>query len=73
MDSILLSVKKSCGGISADDKHFNDEIIMHTNAVFATLNQMGVGPTEGFAICDESEVWTDFIPNNASLRYFVKT
>lgn len=72
-NSILNSVKRSCGGISADDTHFDEELIMHTNAVFATLNQMGVGPKEGFMIEDASKEWSDFISNDASLLYFVKT
>ena len=72
-NSILNSVKRSCGGISEDDNHFDEELIMHTNMVFSTLNQMGVGPAEGFMIEDASKEWSDFISNDASLQYFVRT
>lgn len=72
-NSILNSVKRSCGGISPDDPHFNEDLIMYANTVFATLNQMGVGPKEGFGIEDERVQWSEYIPDNASLLYFVKT
>lgn len=72
-NSILNSVKRSCGGISPDDTHFDEELIMHTNSVFTILHQIGVGPEDGFMINDASTVWTDFMPDNAATLYFVKT
>ena len=61
MESILTSIKKLIGP-SAEDTHFDPDIIMHINTVLMELNQMGVGPAEGFAIEDASADWTDFIP-----------
>lgn len=60
MESILTSVKKFLGP-SAMDTHFDPDIIMHINSVFADLHQMGVGPAEGFMIEDDTSVWTDFM------------
>lgn len=60
MDSILTSVKKLLG-IEEDYTHFDADIIMHINSVFMILNQMGVGPEEGFTITDASAVWDDYI------------
>ena len=62
MESILLSTKEMLGP-SAEDPHFEPEIITHINTVFMDLNQMGVGPEDGFIIEDETTVWTDYIPN----------
>ena len=61
MESILTSIKKLLG-IAKEYEHFDPDIIMHINSVFMTLTQLGVGPTEGFAIEDDTSVWTDFIP-----------
>lgn len=67
MDSILTSVKK-LSGITEEYQHFDADIIMHINATFLTLLQLGVGPAEGFAIEDETSVWTDFIPASPLLN-----
>ena len=60
MDSILTSVKKLLG-IEEDYTHFDADIIMHINTVFMILNQLGVGPDEGFSITDKTSVWNDYI------------
>ena len=60
MESILTSVKKLLG-IAEDYTHFDSDLIMHINSAFLVLNQLGVGPSEGFRIVDESEIWDDFI------------
>ena len=67
MDSILSSVKKICSGIAEDDESFDVDIIIHTNSVFSILNQLGVGPTDGFSIKDKSTLWTDYIPETDEL------
>lgn len=67
MESILTSIKKLLGP-SADDTHFDPDIIMHINTVLMDLNQLGVGPEEGFAIEDASAEWTDFVPEASLTR-----
>lgn len=62
MDSILTSIKKMLG-IEAEYTHFDEDIIMHINSVFMDLNQLGVGPEEGFAIEDDFATWVDFTPD----------
>lgn len=56
MDSILTSIKKLLG-ISEDYEHFDQDIIMHINSVFLTLNQLGVVPEYGFSITGKEETW----------------
>ena len=63
MDSILTSVKKIIG-ISEEDESFDTDLIMHINSVLMILNQLGVGPGDGFSITDKSAVWTDVIGDN---------
>ncbi len=60
MDSVLLSVKKMIG-VPKDYDVFDMDIIMHINTVFDALNQMGVGPEEGFSISDDSTEWSEFM------------
>ena len=67
MQSILQSIKKLLG-IDSEDSSFDQDIIMHINTVFATLNQLGVGPEEGFYIEDDYTLWTDFIDEGAKLE-----
>lgn len=67
MESILTSIKKLLG-IAEEYEHFDPDIIMHINTVFMILNQIGVGPSEGFTIEDETSVWTDFIPETTRLE-----
>ena len=59
-NSILTSVKKLLG-ITEEYTHFDPDIIIDINAVFAILLQLGVGPEEGFSITDSSAVWTDYM------------
>lgn len=60
MESILTSIKKLLG-IAEEDTSFDADILININAVFSTLNQLGVGPNEGFTIKDATAVWADFI------------
>lgn len=60
MESILNSIKKLLG-LGSDDNHFDPDIIMHINTVFADLTQLGVGPEEGFSIEDDLSSWSDFL------------
>lgn len=62
MESILTSIKKLLG-IAEEYEHFDADIIMHINSVFMDLNQLGVGPSEGFMIEDNEAYWTDFVEN----------
>lgn len=67
MDSILTSIKKMVG-ITAEDTQFDVDIVTHINSVFADLTQMGVGPSKGFSIWDDSAIWDDFISDSLLLQ-----
>lgn len=58
-ESILNSIKKLLGP-EEDYTHFDKDIIIHINAAFSRLCQLGVGPEIPFKIRSAEEVWTDF-------------
>ena len=66
-ESILTSIKKLLG-IPEDYEHYDADIIMHINSVFMILNQLGVGPSNGFSITDKNAVWSNFISDNNNLE-----
>lgn len=72
MDSILMSIKKLLG-ISEDYEHFDADIIIHINSVLMVLNQLGVGPEEGFSIRDKTETWADFLGKDTALAEGVRS
>ena len=67
MESILTSIKKMLGPTSEYD-YFDPDIIMHINTVLMSLTQIGVGPSEGFVVEDETTTWNDFIPDEKPVR-----
>ena len=66
MESILDSVKAMLG-ITPEQTHFDQDIIMHINSVFVILQQIGVGPKEGFTITDSSATWDEYITEDDDL------
>lgn len=71
-ESILLSIKHLLGP-GAEDKHFDPDLIMHINSVFSILTQLGVGPSGGFSITSDSEVWSAFIEKEPKKFSLVKS
>lgn len=69
--SILDDVKKMLN-IPPEDDSFDTDIIIDVNSAFSTLNQLGVGPNEGFHIVDKNTVWNDYIDDSILLEH-IKT
>ncbi len=67
MDSILTSIKKLLG-IAEEYTHFDGDLIIHINSVFSILTQLGVGPSDGFAIEDDSATWDEFVQDNKTIE-----
>lgn len=67
MSSILTSTKEAIG-IMEECTDFDSQIIMHINSVFMALNQIGVGPSNGFIITDSDAVWSDFVSDDNQIR-----
>ena len=70
-DSILVTIRKLvCGDPYAN--HFYTDLLVHINACFSVLNQLGVGPEKGFAVTDETQNWSDYTADSTVLN-LVKT
>jgi len=67
MESILTSIKKMLG-ITEEYEHFDSDLIMHINSVFMILNQLGVGPANGFVIKGKEEAWSEFVSEDGQLE-----
>lgn len=66
--SILTSVKKTLN-LDVSYTAFDEDIIMHINSAFATLNQLGVGPADGFEIVDATATWSSFFGTNKKYNF----
>lgn len=70
-DSILMTIRKLvCGDPYAN--HFDTDLLVHINACFSILNQLGVGPESGFVVTDETQSWSSYVADNRILN-MVKT
>lgn len=58
--SILETTRRQCG-LEPDNTDYDIELITHINSMFFVLQQLGVGPEEGFVIFDSTAKWSDFI------------
>ena len=65
-ESILVYVKKLLG-ILSDYNQFDPDIIYGINSAFGVLNQLGVGPSNGFSISDDSTTWNEFVSDTTRL------
>lgn len=67
MDSILTSIKLQLG-ITEEDTSFDVAVMIAINTAFMVLNQLGVGPEEGFTISDDMATWDEFLPEGKQLE-----
>lgn len=67
-DEILASTKLKLG-LPEDYATFDDDVIDLINSSFALLQQLGVGPVEGYSISTGDELWSDFMEQSPVLNY----
>lgn len=67
-ESILGSVKKLLGV----EDYFDSDLIIGINTTFAKLQQIGVGPTDGFSISDGTTTWSEYT-NDENVLNMVKS
>lgn len=69
VDGIILEdIRRAILGENADEEAFDADLIMHANAVFVILRQLGIGPNEGFAIETKKEKWSDFCSDTVTVN-----
>ena len=72
MDSILSSIKKLLG-IAEEYTNFDQDLIIHINSVLMILNQIGVGPVDGYMITNQTDQWSSFLTGDSIKLEFVKS
>ena len=70
--SILKTIKKMLS-IDSEDNSFDVDVITAINSTFTILEQLGIGPDDGFQIQDDSDNWTDYSPAGVKTINLVKT
>ena len=66
-DSILATIKKMLG---IDDSYsvYDMDVIILINSALMTLQQIDVGPKEGFVVTDYTQTWHQFLTNEINLQ-----
>lgn len=66
-EGILESIKKMLG-LLKEYTAFDSDIIIHINSVFSVLNQLGIGPKDGYKIEGYDELWSDYIQDDTIIE-----
>jgi hypothetical protein len=66
-DSILATIKKMLG-LEDNYTPFDIDVKVFLNSALMTLQQIGVGPKEGFIVKDFTQTWNDFLPKDTMLE-----
>ena len=64
MENSILSSTKKILGMDASYTAFDLDVITHINSAFSTLNQLGIGPADGYMIEDATPTWDAFFGTN---------
>jgi len=67
MDSILDTIKQALG-VENEYTGFDVNILLDINSALGNLNQLGVGPSEGFVVTDQKQTWVDFLGSSIKLE-----
>lgn len=63
MDTSILNSIKKLLGLDSEYTPFDQDIILHINAVLRVLNQLGVGSST-FRVSSASEEWSEFLTSS---------
>jgi len=64
-DNSILEDVRSMLGVTGTE--FDLDIRLWINSAFSTLNQIGVGPPDGFSVADENATWDQFLVSGPML------
>jgi hypothetical protein len=59
-DSVLTTTKKILG-LDAGYTAFDLDVITHINSALSILHQLGIGPTDGFTLVDDTTTWDEIM------------
>lgn len=60
VESVLNSIKKLLG-VSGEDSTFDTDIIIGINSALMSLQQLGLGSTNGMYITSDEDTWEDIL------------
>lgn len=66
-ESSILSTIKQDLGIDDSVTDFDGEITSSINGALSRLNQLGIGPNDGFVITGKNEIWSDFCDSDREI------
>ena len=55
-------------GIDEEYDHFDADVIFHINSALMTLNQLGVGPKDGFFVSTDEQTWEEYLGESKKLE-----
>lgn len=67
-DTSILDDIKMLLGIPKDITDFDVALVLNCNTIFSGLTQMGLGPSTGFYIIDNTYYWSDIIEDEVNLH-----
>lgn len=62
-EGVILTSVKAALGLQPDYDPFDFELIMHINSILTILTQLGVGPSDGLIINEETP-WSDLLTDS---------
>ena len=71
-DLSILNTIKPMVNVEVEDKSFDSVLIPFINGALTVITQLGVGPTSGFKIADETKTWPELLMDREDLD-IVKT
>lgn len=71
MEKSILNTAKKVLGMDETFSAFDEDVLVHVNAAFAILNQLGVG-TPDFVVQNNSQYWDDF-STDAGIQHQART
>lgn len=71
-ENILVTIKRLLG-IVPSDTSFDDIIVVHINAAFSVLYQLGYSKTSYYIESPSTDTWADAIPSREGELSFIKT
>ena len=71
-DSILLTVKRMLS-LTPENTDFDEDILLHINSVLSILQQLDVGPENGYFVSNAEATWGDYLGDDYAHINLVKS
>lgn len=68
----ILSDTKELLGVPSDVTVFDKQLIMHINAAFVALNQLGIGPETGYVTTTDTGDLDEFLPLEEEIHSLIQ-